>query len=174
MTKIIDYLDALAVTGKGVGICHSKDSVIKLKEKIKYVRKNSPFKDELLWMNHKEEELLGISLSAQKIDSYNTSEVTHFCKDFLTGNISKNEMVFGVDILEIREYITRSGASEGKKRADLIVKDSTGKIKVKVWSDVYVPNESILVKNNSIILTGKAGYDKYKDYLIASNIKQAK
>ena len=171
MSKIVDLLKKVAKTNKQGGICSGEKYVEKLLEKIKYVETNK-FKDELLWLNHIEEKLLGIALSTPKIESYNTSEVTHTCADFINGNRAE-KMVFGLDIKEVREYTTKSGDNAGKRRADIIGIDKTGKIKIKVWSTEYEPNMSIIVSNNSVILTGKPGFSKYEDWVFATKIKQA-
>lgn len=171
MSEITKLLSSLAKTSKQGGICSGEKYVEKLKEKIKYVESQN-YKDETLWLNHIEEKLLGISLSAPKVESYDCSERTHFCEDFLNGNI-QNSMVFALDILQVMIYTTKSGPSEGLERADIIGVDKTGKIKVKIWSSEYIPNKSILTVNNSIILTGKPGFGRYQDFIIATHIKQA-
>jgi DNA polymerase III alpha subunit len=173
MNELVIYLQNLCKLKKENGICASAPAVEKLRERIRFVTENSPFIDKSLEINHMENDLFGISLSSQKIDAYNTSEVTYTCKDFINDGASNILMTFGVDILRVSEYTTQSGESQGKLRADLVVADSTGKIKVKVWSDVYENVISACVEHNSIILTGKKGYGRYADFCIATEIKQA-
>lgn len=173
MSAIIEYIEKLCKLKKNNGICASEPAVIKLQERIKFIKENQPFLDKALEINHMENQLFGISLSSQKIDSYDKSNVTHTCQDVLNGRCQEN-MVFGVDIIRVSVYITRSGESQGKKRADLVVTDSSGKMKVKVWSDVYENCIDSCIECNSIILTGKKGYGSYSDFLIATKIEQAK
>ena len=171
MSKITELLKGLAKTSKQGGICSGEKYAEKLLEKIKYVE-NNQFRDESLWLNQWEERLLGLSLSTPKVESYNTSEATHTCADFLNGNLSENS-VFGVDITQVFIYTCKSGPSEGRERADIVVIDKTGRMRVKVWSESFEQNKSILVEGNSIILRAKMGYGKYQDSCIAINIKQA-
>lgn len=175
MSKVIEYLETLCKTAKEGGICHSQKNVDNLLERIKYVKNNSPFKDTLLWKNNTENALLGISISTQKIDIYDKSEVSHNVKDFLDSKNEKSNrtFTFGVDIIDVVEYITKSGPSEGKKRASVLVADSTGKVKVTVWSDLYEKTESIFVKNNSVVLTVERGKGKFSDTLVCVDVKQA-
>lgn len=173
---IIEFLEPLIKLKKEGGICASVNAVQKLQEKIKFVKEElgaGKLKDDLLWLNHTECKLLGIALSAQKVDSYDQSMVTHTVKDFLDSERPQH-MTFGVDILQETQYITKTGPSAGMPRADLLVTDSTGKMKVKIWSDLYKDISSICVEHNSIILTGKRGYGYFKEFLVASAIVQAK
>lgn len=171
--RVVEYLTPLCKLKKEGGICASAPAVEKLKERLKFVTDNSPFIDKSLEINHMENDMFGISLSSQKVDAYDTTQVTHTCRDFLDTGNSNILMTFGVDILRVSEYTTQSGPSQGKFRADLVVADSSGKMKVKVWSDVYEEVISVCVEHNSIILTGKKGYGRYADFCIATEIKQA-
>lgn len=175
MNKLINYLEKLCKTEKTGGLCHTDKSVESLREKIRYVKENSPFQDTMLWLNTTEFNLLGVALSTQKIDVYDKTEVTHNISDFLGNpNVRGNfQYVFGVDILDVQEFVTKSGDSQGKKRAVILVGDSSGKIKITVWATEYEKFSSILVKNNSAILTVSQGKGKYSQQLTLVDAKQA-
>lgn len=170
MSNITDYIEKVAKVTKEGGICHTQEYANKLKEKIKYIRAKK-FWDEPLWLNNLEEKLLGISLSNPKIVSYNTSEVTHKVSDFLNKKL-KNSGCFGVDILEIRCYIVKTGDNAGCERGEMFVADKSGKVRVMVWTEQY--NPSVCVAGNSIILFAKPGFGRYEGCLIATKIIQAK
>lgn len=170
MFNIIDLLEKLASSKKTGGICSTAKKVMELNDRIKYI-KGKEWRDDPLWVAETEQRLLGISLSAKRIDVYNDERITNVCKDFYMLR-SNGTITVGVDINDCKEWITKSGPSQGKKRADLIISDVTAKLKCKCWSEVYEKYESFLIPGNSVIIRGERGYGRYQEYLIAKEIIQ--
>lgn len=168
--EVIEFVENLIKLSKNGGLCHSEKQVNKLKDKIKYL-KSKQFIDDPHYLAMTEQRLLGIALSAQKIDIYNDSRITHRCEDFESLR-PNGQMVVGVDIEEVKEYITKSGDNEGKKRANIIISDSTAKLKVVVWSTEYEKYSSLLIPGNCVILKGEKGYGRYVDSFICREVWQ--
>jgi len=157
--RLIDFIESVTKIKKDGGICTNKNKLTELQDKIKYLR-SKEWKDDPLIIAQNEKRLLGIAISANKIDVYGDERITHTCKDALTA--APNELLtIGVDILECKEFETKSGPSKGKKRAALIVCDSTAKIKAMAWSDCFEIYHKLLIENNTVILVGTNSFGKY-------------
>lgn len=170
MTQLLEFLEQSSKLVKEGGIHSRKNKVEEFREKLSFVKKQKLI-DNPLVIAQTEKMLLGISLSSKPIDIYNDTRITHECAQFFSAS-SKELMTFGVEIFDVKIYVTKSGQSEGLKRADLIASDITGQLKIKIWSDCYVNCESIVVPGNSVIISGKRGYCKYSDYFIAEQVWQ--
>lgn len=167
---VIEFIEKLAKPAKENGICATAPRLVELKEKIKYI-KGMTFYDDAHFLSSSEKRLLGISLSTNKIDVYNDERITHKCHDVSTSKPYQS-LIIGVEIKEVKEYITKKGENEGKKWANLIVADNSAKLRVTVWSTEYEQYYSLLIPNNCVVIKGEKGYGKYSDNFIAKAIWQ--
>lgn len=168
--KLDNFISALyncSPTKKEGGGCHNKKRKETLLSQANLLEKPpTPLEDTPNWISYEEENLLGIPISANKVDSYNVDRVNTTCKEFLCGKTGY--LVLGVEIKEVREYKIRRGKSEGKLMAYLIVTDGTCDLdSVCVFPEAYEKFQDILIEGNLVGLQGDR--DKKRDSLIVKN-----
>lgn len=129
--------------------------------------------DSPLWVTFCEDSLLGVPITCQKIDSYDTTEANMTLKAFITGGNS-DYAVYACDIEDSQERILTKGKNAGEVWASIILSDGTAKLSVAVWPEDYKRWASLLYKGNSVIIRGERGKGKYKDNLEIKQIEQAR
>jgi len=170
--SFIELFEKVSKLKKDGGLCHSAPRVAKLKSQLLYLQNYKPQQDNPIWKTEKEEFYLGIPISSRKVDAYDTSEVTCTIKDFIEGNIP-GQIIFGGDIVTAKVTETKSGKNKGKDRAEIELRDLTGKIKITVWSDVYEKFSYLITEGNSIIVEVERGFGSFSNVLCAKVIMQA-
>lgn len=121
---------------------------------IKALKKPSyDLKDSIDFIILKESELLSTPLTYTKFDKVNTSIADSTCKEISDG---KHSGTLVIEIIELREWIIKSGKSEGKKMAFLSGKDTTKEISISIFNDLYEKHKNILNVGNIIGVTIKS------------------
>jgi len=77
------------------------------------------------WVSKVEEELLGISLTCNKVDEYDTSRANCTCKEFIDGFNSQKGIVLAVKIDSVREWTIKKGKAKGMKMGFVTVSDTS-------------------------------------------------
>lgn len=116
--------------------------------------KNTPYDltDDPTWIINNEHNLLGIPLTYNRIDIYDTNMATHTCKHLIEGCKAKY-VVIGAEIVAINYYTIKSGQNRGQKMAFLSVSDDTGNIdNIVVFSHALKEFESDLQEKNVVLM----------------------
>jgi hypothetical protein len=138
------------------------------------VLRNPPTKlvDTPHWVAWVEEQHLGISLTCNIIDSCDTSSVNVSCKDYLSGRAGY--LVFGVEVQNVREVITKKGKTPGSKMAFLTIADASCALQdVVCFPDVWKECHSLLRPRSTVILHGERDQRKDSQTLIVKNVWEA-
>ena len=77
------------------------------------------------WMANKEQELLGISLTCNKVDEYDTTRANCTCKEFIDGFESQHGAVIAVQIESVREWTIKKGKAKGNKMGFVVASDNS-------------------------------------------------
>lgn len=142
--------------GEGIELLAETDSVSKTrKEKVRSIAqvlndKNFTTIDDEEWISSIETELIGGSLSCSKLDSCDTSCGDTTCRQFNDGYFTKPVSV-ACEISRVSPYVPKSG----KRMLYLTIKDKTGTVECVVFSDNVEAYESLLMKGNTVCITGK-------------------
>ena len=94
---------------------------------------------------------LGIALSSSPLESCKTIGDTT-CEEFVNGKTG--ECKIAGEILDVREYIIKEGKNAGKEMAFVKIKDLTGIVDSVVFSEVYNKFRNLLIKGNTLLITG--------------------
>jgi DNA polymerase III alpha subunit len=112
---------------------------------------------EICWL---EENILGISLTCQKIDGCDTSEVNTTCKEIREGRTGF--MLIGVEITGIRETKTKNGKSAGSKMAFVTVSDATCSLdNVVAFPNAWKEYSKFLSEGSTVLIQGEVKNDSF-------------
>lgn len=143
-----------------------KEIVLKLLENIE----NPPFNfdDDPRTVIDAEKRLLGISLSYNDLDMYNTCMANTTCREFTNNDIE--EAVIAMEIMEVREVIVKKGQSAGRKMAFIRGCDHSGMLdNITIFSNEYDEFINYLSPGKSVLMVGKK--DKKFGSLVVQKIK---
>ncbi len=172
LNNTTSLFNAVARLVKDGGIFKSQPRLAGFYDEIKSFN-SKKLTDSPLWVTFCEDSLLGVPITCQKIDSYDTSEANFTLKAFITGG-NGPFLVFAADIEDVQDRVLAKGANAGETWASVILSDGTAKLSVAVWPEDYKRWASLLYKGNSVIIRGERGKGKYKDNLEIKQIEQAK
>lgn len=113
----------------------------------------NPIQDTPNWISWNEEQLLGIPLTCNKIDSCDISAANCSCKEFLAGRTGY--MVFAVQIESARVITTKNGKSAGSKMAFLSVADSSCAVEMVAFPDAWKEYGQLLTEGNTVTIQAK-------------------
>lgn len=133
---------------------------------------NPPFSldDRPEWLAGKEEEFLGVAISASKLDGCDTSQINCTCKDFNDGK-GGNHLVFGVTLNNIKTVKIKNGKSIGADMAFAEISDNSCGLKdVTIFPETLAANKDLLFVGNTILLTGYK--DKKRGSLVVQSVHQ--
>ena len=167
----IQLLKEINKLKKDGGIINKNNRLEFLNSYIK-ILETKDYRDSPLNIAYSEENLLGMSITFQKIDACNLEDVNTTCKEFLLGK--KGLMILGVDVEDLIEREIKRGNNAGKKMMSLKIRDNTGSLKAVAWSDVYEKYKNSLVEKNSVILEVERARKKEDNTAIIRRIWNAK
>lgn len=130
------------------------------------------YHDDPVWITNAEENLLKYSITCQRIDACDVSNVNMTCKEFISGNV-KDFMIFGVDIQNVIEKEIKNGNNKGKKFCNLKLTDGTCTIDAVAWPEIYMENQGLLTEKNSVIVQGTRNLKKKDNSLVIQKVWQA-
>lgn len=123
------------------------------------------------WVAKKEEELLGISLTCNKVDEYDTSKATCTCKEFIDGFNSQNGIAMGVQIDSVREWTIKKGRSAGMQMGFITVSDISCSLdNVTAFSEEWDKFKKMLYEGNTVLLRGIR--DKKRGSFLIKKVEQ--
>ena len=123
------------------------------------------------WIAKKEEELLGISLTCNKVDEYDTSKATCTCKEFIDGFNSQNGIAMGVQIDSVREWTIKKGRAAGMQMGFITVSDISCSLdNVTAFSEEWDKFKKMLYEGNTVLLRGIR--DKKRGSFLIKKVEQ--
>lgn len=123
------------------------------------------------WLAKQEEELLGIALTCNKVDEYDTSRSNCTCKEFLDGFQTQNGIYLAVQVDAVREWTIKKGRAKGQKMGFLTVSDTSCSIdNVTAFSDEWEKYRKLLHEGNTVLLRGVK--DKNRGSFLIKKVEQ--
>lgn len=153
------------------GGCANKNRVAKVHELISSL-KSPPMKleDSLAYIIQKEKALLAVPVNFSSVNLGANFSTGTTCKDIIRGKDGKISLI--AEVVESKEYTTKSGKNKGKKMCSLAVADETGLVEsIMVFPNEYNRFQNILSAGNVLILNLKKLPDK--DLLMMQEAKLA-
>jgi len=124
--------------------------------------------DNLTWVNKIEEDLLGVAVSTQRLDTCDIIDADTTCKEFSDGK--SGEVTLCVEIRDVREHKVKSGSSKGQSMAFLNIEDESGILEsVVLFSDKWEEFQNMLYAGNTVAVSG---YKSKKDSLVIQKVRQ--
>ena len=118
--------------------------------------KNPPYslQDNTEYISDSESELLGCSITASKIEIYDTSIANTTCKEFKCGKNEKNMIIAG-EIDNVNVTKTKTGNKKGSEMAFVSMTDTTGNLdSVIFFPEQYQQFKNALFNQNIILIKG--------------------
>ncbi len=150
-TSLKDILEALNKPKREGGGLHSLKDIPKINGLI-YTLDNPGYSldDSPEWISSVEEEILGISLSANLLQTAGISDTNTTCKDIQMGKNGYG-MTLAVEINRSEERQIKTGKNKGKTYLKIDFSDNSGTINgVMVWPEVYEKYGYLLKENNTV------------------------
>ena len=123
------------------------------------------------WIAKKEEELLGISLTCNKVDEYDTSGATCTCKEFIDGFNSQYGISLGVQIDSVREWTIKKGKAAGMQMGFITASDTSCSLdNITAFSEEWTKFKKMLYEGNTVLLGGVR--DKRRGSFLIKKVKQ--
>jgi len=123
------------------------------------------------WIAKIEEELLGISLTCNKVDEYDTSSSNATCKEFLDGFNSSGGIYLAVQINTVREWTIKKGRAKGMKMGFITVSDMSCSIdNVTAFSDEWKKYKPLLYEGSAVLIRGIR--DKNRGSFLIKKVEQ--
>jgi|TARA_Y100000310_G_scaffold270418_1_gene284218 DNA polymerase-3 subunit alpha len=127
--------------------------------------------DSPAWTSKIEEELLGISLTCNKVEEYDTSKSNCSCKEFIDGFNSKGGIVLAVKIDSVREWKIKKGKAKGMTMGFVTVSDTSCSLdNVTAFSDEWAKYKKVLHEGNTVLLRGMK--DKNRGSFLIKKVEQ--
>jgi DNA polymerase III alpha subunit len=126
--------------------------------------------DSPAWLAWAEEQVLGVALTASRVDSCDLSQVNATCKEVVGGRTGF--MLLGVEVKAAREFRTKKGKTPGRKMAFLTVADATCTLDdLVVFPDEWKEYGGLFHPGNLVIVQGERQKDK--EGLVVKKVWQA-
>jgi|TARA_R110000744_G_scaffold221980_2_gene340968 DNA polymerase III alpha subunit len=107
------------------------------------------------WMARQEQELLGIALTCNKVDEYDTTRSNCSCKEFVDGFESQYGICLAVQVDKVREWKIKKGRSSGENMCFLTVSDSSCAIdNVTAFSEEWSKYKKLIYEGSTVLLRG--------------------
>jgi DNA polymerase III alpha subunit len=123
------------------------------------------------WVSKVEEELLGISLTCNKVDEYDTSRANCTCKEFIDGFNSQKGIVLAVKVDSVREWTIKKGKAKGMKMGFVTVSDTSCSLdSVTAFSEEWEKYKKMLHEGNTVLMRGMK--DKNRGSFLIKKVEQ--
>lgn len=123
------------------------------------------------WVAKTEEELLGIALTSNKVEEYDTSRANCSCKEFIDGFDSQHGICLAVQVDSVREWTIKKGRAKGQKMGFVTVSDTSCSLdNVTAFSDEWEKYKKFLHEGNTILLRGVK--DKNRGSFLIKKVEQ--
>ena len=161
---------ALSKPKKEGGGCSNKNR-ISLTSDLYNMLENPPteYNDPISWKVWSERENLGIALSCSLTDGIENQSANTTCKEFYFGKTGF--MVLSVEILDVKEIVTKNGKDPGRRMARLTVSDSSCKIdNAIIFPDAYEMYLDKVFVGNTVLI--RVDRDRKTDAMVLKDINQ--
>ena len=106
-------------------------------------------------MARQEQELLGIALTCNKVDEYDTTRSNCSCKEFVDGFESQYGICLAVQVDKVREWKIKKGRSSGENMCFLTVSDASCAIdNVTAFSEEWSKYKKFIYEGSAVLLRG--------------------
>ena len=106
------------------------------------------------WLAQKEQHFLGVSLTCNKVDEYDTTRANCTCKEYIDGFTGKSIRI-AAQIDSAREWKIKNGQSKGQMMAFLTISDGTCSLdSVTMFSEEWLRYHKLIEKGNVVLFTG--------------------
>tara|TARA_R110000824_G_scaffold128568_4_gene289516 strand:- start:28713 stop:30359 length:1647 start_codon:yes stop_codon:yes gene_type:complete len=123
------------------------------------------------WVAKQEQELLGISLTCNKVDECDTTKSNCSCKEFVDGFESKHGIYLAVQIDKIREWEIKKGRAKGEMMGFLTISDSSCSLdSVTAFSEEWLKYKKLMYEGNTVLLRGYR--DKGRGGFLVKKVEQ--
>jgi|TARA_R110000824_G_scaffold398670_1_gene602979 DNA polymerase III alpha subunit len=123
------------------------------------------------WIAKKEEELLGIALTCNKVEDYDTSKSNCSCKEFLDGFNTEHGIALAVQIDSVREWTIKKGKSKGQKMGFVTVSDASCSLdNITAFSEEWDKYKKLLHEGNTVLMRGSK--DKNRGSFLIKKVEQ--
>ena len=123
------------------------------------------------WMANQEQELLGISLTCNKVDEYDTTRANCTCKEFIDGFESQHGAVIAVQIESVREWTIKKGKAKGNKMGFVVASDNSCCLdNITAFSEEWDKYKNLLYEGNTVLLRGSR--DKNRGSFLIKRVEQ--
>ena len=127
--------------------------------------------DSASWLAKQEQELLGIALTCNKVDEYNTDRANCTCKEFIDGFESQYGAVIAVQIESVREWKIKKGKAKGKSMGFITAGDTSCILdNITAFSDEWEKYKNLLYEGNTVLLRGSR--DKNRGSFLVKRVEQ--
>ena len=123
------------------------------------------------WLAKQEQELLGIALTCNKVDEYNTDRANCTCKEFIDGFESQYGSVIAVQIESVREWKIKKGKAKGKSMGFITAGDTSCILdNITAFSDEWNKYKNLLYEGNTVLIRGSR--DKNRGSFLVKRVEQ--
>ena len=123
------------------------------------------------WIAKKEEELLGIALTCNKVQDYDTSKSNCSCKEFLDGFNAEHGIALAVQVDSVREWTIKKGKSKGQKMGFVTVSDASCSLdNITAFSEEWDKYKKLLHEGNTVLMRGSK--DKNRGSFLIKKVEQ--
>ena len=118
--------------------------------------KTPPFSmdDEPEWISDNERELLGISITCSKTDSYDSSYANTDCKNIKSFPTNKQFFVVA-EVDSINTILTKRGKTPGQEMCFLKISDGYGSVDCVIFPEEFASNKKILEAGRVLMFNGQ-------------------
>jgi DNA polymerase III alpha subunit len=106
------------------------------------------------WISDNERELLGVSITCAKTDSYDSSYTNTDCKDIKTFPSNKQFFIVG-EIDNINVIKTKRGKNPGQEMCFVKISDSYGYADCVIFPDDFAHNKELLTEGRVLMFNGQ-------------------
>lgn len=151
-TTVLENLGRAARLKKEGGAANTKGRLEVIRSLVLLLEQpTSPLVDTPESIARDEEKLFGLPLSCSRLDSCDLSAVDATCKEVLMGR--HGQFRLGVEIVEAREWETRTGTNAGQLMGKFVVADATCSLEdVVCFSREYQEYRNYLQPGNMVVL----------------------
>lgn len=160
--NLVDLLKNVGRTSKDGG--GTQKSRLETVDSIRQLIENPPseLNDTVDWLITKERKLLGVNLTASRLDKFNPNWVNAYIADFNNGEQLPHPAYFAVEIEAVHPTTTKKGKNPGQAMAKLIVSDKSAKTKsacVLLFPKVWEKYADLCEQGNLVVLNAEVSKD---------------
>lgn len=123
------------------------------------------------WVAKKEEELLGVALTCNKVEEYDTSKSNCSCKEFLDGFNADYGIALAVQVDSVREWTIKKGRAKGQRMGFITASDASCSLdNITAFSEEWEKYKKLLHEGNTVLMRGTK--DKNRGSFLIKKVEQ--